>query len=247
MNASVISSAECGTLVQDKPAEQTADDGHGFHRRHQPQHFDALNSAAQQQRAQRQAFGKFMDANGEHDGQFDWLAFLQSGCQRQPVHDAMDAQRNHHGGGEFSQPVRRGLVKMACRARRTNVIDVFGDDGEKEVTRSRRRQKPPTQILPTFRRDAAKGDPQQCARAETDEGAKLFMRPRERRAQRPAGQRRCQTPEKSGSKWKPRLCSYLIANRLQFNKRTNCRKFYFGTIQAGQSSQLFASSISAGA
>ena len=178
MIASVNSSAECGTFCRTNQPSKP------------PSMVMASTTAAQQQGAQRQAFGKLVDANGEHNGQFDCLAaLLQSGCQRQSVHSAVNPERKHHRGGKFGEPVRRGLVKMAGRARGTDVIDIFGDDGEQEITRSRRRQKPPFQVVPTFRRDAAKGDAQQRARAEADEGAKLLMRPGEGRAQRAARQR----------------------------------------------------------
>ena len=158
--------------------------------------------------------------------------FLQPRRQRQAVHGAMNAQRNHHRRGEFGQPMRRGLVEMARRARRANVIDVFGDDGEKEIARSRRRQKPPLQILPAFRRDAAKRDAEQRSRAEADEGAKLSVRPgnRSRSTRRPPS--RCRTPGKSGSKWRCHSHSCLIANRLQFNKSTGNRKSNFGVVAA---------------
>ena len=118
-----------------------------------------------------------MDANGEEDGQFDRLAFFESRRQRQSIHGAMNPQRKHHRGGEFRQPVRRGLVEMAGRARRADVINIFGDDRKKEIARSRHRQKPPVQVFPAFRRDAAKRDAQQGSGAEADEGAKLSVRP----------------------------------------------------------------------
>src|ERR1019366_8859147 len=94
------------------------------------------------------------------------------------------------GRGEFGQTMRGGLVKMAGRACRTDVVNIFGDEREKEIARSPRQQElPPVQRLQTFRRDAANGDAQQRSRAKADEGTKLFMRPREPRAQCAARQR----------------------------------------------------------
>jgi hypothetical protein len=131
-----------------------------------------------------------MHANGEQDGNFQRrLDFFESRRQRQSVHGAMNPQRKHHRRGEFGQPMRRGLVEMTGRARRADMKNVFGDDGKKEIARSRHRQQPPAQVFPTFRRDAAERDAQQCSGAEADEGAKLSVRPGQKTAERAAGHR----------------------------------------------------------
>jgi len=108
----------------------------GFNRRHKPQHFPAGISAAKQQRAQGEAFGKFVHTDGERDGQAHRPGLFVSGRQSQPVHNAMDGQRQHHGRGEFGQTMRGGLVKMAGRACRTDMVNIFGDECEKEIARS---------------------------------------------------------------------------------------------------------------
>jgi len=53
---------------------------------------------------------------------------LSSSPPPAPTHPpCMNPQRNHHRRGEFSQPMRRGLVEMAGRARRANVENIFGE------------------------------------------------------------------------------------------------------------------------
>ena len=75
---------------------------------------------------------------------------------------------------------------MAGCAGRTDMENVFGDDRKKEIARSRHRQQPPAQVFPTFRRDAAERDTQQCPGAEADEGAKLSVRSGQKTAERAA-------------------------------------------------------------
>ena len=44
-------------VLQGEPAEQSAENGCGFHQRDEPQHFSAPVSAAEQQSAERESFG----------------------------------------------------------------------------------------------------------------------------------------------------------------------------------------------
>src|SRR6266704_2565717 len=98
--------------------------------------------------------------------------------QSQSVHGAMNRQRDHHRQGKLAKVMRGRLIKMTGGARRADVKDVAGDDGKKEITRACSRQKlPPPQRFQTFRNNAANRNAQQSSRPETDEGAKLLMRP----------------------------------------------------------------------
>jgi len=69
---------------------------------------------------------------------------------------------------------------------------------QKVNSRSRHRQQPPTQVFPTFRRNAAERDAQQCSGAEADEGAQLSMRSSQETTERAAGHRNGERRENLG-------------------------------------------------
>jgi hypothetical protein len=110
-----------------------------------------------------------------------------AGRERQAVGCAMDGQRDHHCGGEFAEAVAGSFVKVAGRACRTDVIDIFRNDEKKEIARGQRDENaPPLESCEAFRHNCKCRDAKQRAGSKADQSAKPPVRACQRRSERPA-------------------------------------------------------------
>src|SRR6476661_855358 len=99
-----------------------------------------MESSADQKTAQRKAFGDLVNAKGGeqrpscsiHSGSFVLNSQSQSVCR------AMNRQRNNQRCGDFAEMPRCVFVKMAGRASRTNVMDMFANKKEERISGSQR-------------------------------------------------------------------------------------------------------------
>ena len=138
--------------MQEEDARYAAKDCGDFDGGHAHQHSRLGEPRAEQQRAEREAFGNFVNANGHYQWKSKGASattttsasntsssssasefFLVAGSDGQSVSNTMNAERDHHTGSDFAKAMGGGFIEMAGGTRRTDVENVFGHEEEKEV------------------------------------------------------------------------------------------------------------------
>jgi len=97
---------------------------------------------------------------------------FMAGGEGQAVGGAMDGEGDHHGGGDFAEPMAGGLVEMAGGTGGADMKQIFRNEREDRVTAAQgQEQAPPPERFKTLGQDAKNGDAKEGAGPEANEGA----------------------------------------------------------------------------
>src|SRR5436305_6358057 len=165
----------CETEKPDRCAENCG----CFHCRNPTERSKTRKSGANQQTAQRESFGKFMNAKSQEHGPIRGRSNLKfpADTECNTIGRAMNRQGYNQCAGDLAKAACRILIEMTGCACRANVVDILADQEKKGVTAyDRNGHHPPSVCAKAFRHDGKKRDDEQSAGGKTNQSAEQLVR-----------------------------------------------------------------------